>query len=612
MLDIFGSLDVNVKGVNTELTHKQLSIKSPGIFLAASFAVCVVAGAVLPARAETDAASSMTTSSSTMASAPKGVAATVDGYQITMADIQQKAMDQEGFKAYTALVNGAIAFGEAKKYGISVTQAELDNRIQELRTTYAPESLGDVERRHGSSLQELYINERLDIVLALIAGKDVPLPAFVHLRRILIKVPIPGVPFFGSVRHTDAEAEALIDQAQAELKAGKSFEDVANKYTEDEAGKGKGGEWLVLWPGLESYMAIDEGIRTAAYAMKTGDISPPMRDNDGWVILQAVSTSADHPASEDQLYLDTAHLYQIDKGGPHAEDLLQFLHDKAKIVDYIAQSPTGVNGLAAIVNGTKITMDDLHQRAEDMAGDDLVQKLINQHLVYTEAAGEGIVVTQADVDARVATVRKSLLLQNQNLDTLLQQQHKTIAQIDDDLRYQITLNRLAGKDVTSPEMVHAYRIFVGVKSSTNTTATHTDDEALAIIKNVQDQLKAGRSFQDLAKQYSEDAATKDSGGDLGILYYGMGLPPDDYVMRAAMDMNAGQLTETPVRALDGYDLVDVVSTSESHPVTENFDYQNASWEYKELQAAYGAQAYVDSLRKKAKIVDYLTGVTPNQ
>ncbi|GAA3330072.1 hypothetical protein GCM10020331_081120 [Ectobacillus funiculus] len=39
-------------------------------------------------------------------------------------------------------------------------------------------------------------------------------------------------------------------------------------------------------------------------------------------------------------------------------------------------------------------------------------------------------------------------------------------------------------------------------------------------KKVEAELAAGKSFEDLAKQYSEDTASKDNGGDLD--YFGPG------------------------------------------------------------------------------------------
>jgi foldase protein PrsA len=132
---------------------------------------------------------------------------------------------------------------------------------------------------------------------------------------------------------------------------------------------------------------------------------------------------------------------------------------------------------------------------------------------------------------------------------------------------------------------------------------HTEAEALAIIDDVQKQLKAGKDFGDLAKQYSEDTASKDKGGDVGLAFDGANL--DETLLRAALSLDKGKITENPVKVNYGYYLIQVVSTSDSHPASEDSSYAAAQDKYRRQQAQYLVPDYMKTLRAQAKIVNYL-------
>lgn len=63
-----------------------------------------------------------------------------------------------------------------------------------------------------------------------------------------------------------------------------------------------------------------------------------------------------------------------------------------------------------------------------------------------------------------------------------------------------------------PELVSVRHILISLKQDPKAEAGLTEDEAKAKIAKIQDELKAGAKFEDLAKTYSDDPGSKENGG----------------------------------------------------------------------------------------------------
>ena len=103
---------------------------------------------------------------------------------------------------------------------------------------------------------------------------------------------------------------------------------------------------------------------------------------------------------------------------------------------------------------------------------------------------------------------------------------------------------------SAPELVRASHILISPRD--NTPAA--DREARARADSLLERLRAGDSFSEMAKQVTDDPATRDNGGDLGMFGRGTMLPE---IERAAFAMRAGDLSPQPVRSAVGYHLIKV-------------------------------------------------------
>jgi len=89
-------------------------------------------------------------------------------------------------------------------------------------------------------------------------------------------------------------------------------------------------------------------------------------------------------------------------------------------------------------------------------------------------------------------------------------------------------------------------------------ANQKKEEAKKKLQNIKQQMKEGKSFADLAKQYSDDKNTKDKGGDLGFLT--AYLPDGFYELENAMyTLKPGQVSD-PIETKLGFHIIKVTDS----------------------------------------------------
>lgn len=92
---------------------------------------------------------------------------------------------------------------------------------------------------------------------------------------------------------TDAEAKKLADDVSAKIKAGMSFAEAAQKYSDDTASKGNGGVIAAYDKGF-----FGNAFDSAVAALKSGQISAPVKTQYGYHIISAEAPAVKLPAFE--------------------------------------------------------------------------------------------------------------------------------------------------------------------------------------------------------------------------------------------------------------------------------------------------------------------------
>ena len=233
----------------------------------------------------------------------------------------------------------------------------------------------------------------------------------------------------------------------------------------------------------------------------------------------------------------------------------------------------------AVVNGTpipKARVDALVEQLVHQGQQDSPQlqaavreELINREILMQEAARRGI-PTRPDVKAQVAVAQQTVVLRAL-IEDFVKNNTPTDAEVT--ARYNALIKDAGGKEY------HLHHILVD-----------NEDQAKDLIAKI----KAGASFEDLAKQYSKDPGSGKNGGDLDWS------DPKAYVPEfaaAAEKLQKGQMTDTPVHTQFGWHIIRLDDTRDiTPPPLEQVRAQIVQQIQQEK-----LQAFEESLRKNAKV-----------
>ncbi len=242
------------------------------------------------------------------------------------------------------------------------------------------------------------------------------------------------------------------------------------------------------------------------------------------------------------------------------------------------QAQEVIDKIVAVVDNEIILMSELNfqvslyasQRGADPNSPDLKKQILNslidEKLVYAQAELDSIQVTENEVSQRIEYQIQVLQQQYGSIKNIEKLYGMSIERIKrelrDDVKKNLMVQRLREKNFASleasrreveefyenykdsigmiPEKLKIYHIFVNPKTN-STLKKKYRDFAQAIL----DSIKAGASFEDMAKKYSEDPGSAQYGGDLGFVKRGVFYPEFESVAFAMKDGEISDVVESP-------------------------------------------------------------------
>ncbi|KYG31213.1 foldase protein PrsA [Priestia endophytica] len=217
--------------------------------------------------------------------------------------------------------------------------------------------------------------------------------------------------------------------------------------------------------------------------------------------------------------------------------------------------------VVASVDGSDITKDDVYNLLADQNGAAAVDTLITEKIIDKEAEKEDIKITAKQVNQELDNLKEQYGGED-TFNQTLEASGVSLSSLKEDIKKNKEIEELLRPSIkiTEKEMKEYFNENKdSFAQAAQVKASHilVDDEKTA--KEMKEKLDKGEDFATLAKKYSTDTATSESGGELG--YFEEGTMTDEFDKKA-FSMKKGEISD-PVKTDYGYHIIKVEDVKEA-------------------------------------------------
>ena len=259
------------------------------------------------------------------------------------------------------LINNQILVEHASHAGITVSEAEVDNKVAELQTPYSAEEFQKRLRDQGLEMEDLRKEVRRNIIITKLINKeiisnikvsDADIAAYYERNKANFNVTetayhlaqIEVTPYADSeVRNlknddakTPAAAERKIKALYARLQAGDDFATVAQEYSEDPRTASGGGDM-----GFIPASALDSTpqLKQAVASLQVNQITGIIRTSSGYHIIKLLGKepAARHTLSELRVQNAIRQTLRNEREQLLKAAYIETLRNRAKVENYLAE-----------------------------------------------------------------------------------------------------------------------------------------------------------------------------------------------------------------------------------------------------------------------------------
>jgi peptidyl-prolyl cis-trans isomerase SurA len=292
-----------------------------------------------------------------------------------------------------------------------------------------------------------------------------------------------------------------------------------------------------------------------------------------------------------------------------------------------------VEKIAAVVGNDIILQSEVEERAAPLMADissiasptqraaranalhrEILERMVDEQLLFQQAGELKLAVTSDEIDRAIQQIKKDYGLTDAQLRDELRKQGISLATYRQNTKREIlkfrVLNIAVGSKVsisdgdvqsyyerhmkTANLQVRASHIFVAIPEGADAAAV-VEKEKLA--RNLLERAQSGEDFAKLAREYSEDPATRGEGGDLG--WFGRDILPKP-IEELVFSMKEGEV-RGPVRADRGFHVIRMAGnrSKAAKPLAEVQEEIRMQLRQREMERQ--TKIYLSELRRKALV-----------
>ena len=218
------------------------------------------------------------------------VVATVNGETITKDELYQAMLTEGGRQVLDRLITNLLILQEGKRLGITVTDEEIDARIQNLINANfygMADSFYQALEQYGLTEESLKKDIKTELILRKIAGEQISISDEEAREYFKANQQNYNIPEQVEARHilvdTREEAEEILEL----LKSGRDFAELAGEYSKDTLSAEQGGN-LGFFQRGEMVPEFEE----AAFSLPVNQVSDPIETTYGFHIIEVLGRKA--------------------------------------------------------------------------------------------------------------------------------------------------------------------------------------------------------------------------------------------------------------------------------------------------------------------------------
>jgi parvulin-like peptidyl-prolyl isomerase len=535
-------------------TSRQAMVGRPWLWLAAAALVgFILSQAALGAPAERPAASRAAAgpqpaSAAPAQPAPLPVVAVVNGEQIQRQTLQQECLRRYGKEVLDSVISKQIIMQACQARGITITAKDVEDEIYHVANKFGlsiDRWLTLLETERDVDPQQY----RRDIIwptLALrrIAAKQMDVTPD-EFRQAFESEYGPRVNARLIAVSSRAKAEQLLAKARA---APDKFPQLAKENSEDKASASAYG----IIPPIRKHLG-DANLEQVAFGLKEGEISPIVQVGNMHVLLKCEKQLS-------RTYISSQNLPEIEKQlterirehkmRVQTAEVFQGLQKQTKIVNVYNDQKLQQQypGVAAIINGSQLTVLQLSEECLDRHGRSVLEGEINRKLLVQELRRRNKTVEEQDIDREVVRAAEAYgYVKNGKPDVdawlkaVTEQDGTTVdLYVRDAVWPSVALKKLVGENVqvTEEDLKKGFESNFGERVEVLAIVLNSHRQAQTVWDMAR-QNPTERFFGELAQQYSIEPTSRENAGKVPPIRKHSGQP---LVEKEAFQLKPGELS----------------------------------------------------------------------
>ena len=380
-------------------THKTLATSLRGILAGFLLTTSGISAATQQAVAQQPQPAAGQPQSTTVSD---GVLAVVNNQQITSKTVGQQALRRYGSEMLEKMVDRYLILQATKQAGVEVTSQDVQNEVLRIAKKWSltPESYLSLLREERGISPEEYSS---DVVWPMLAQRALVANSVEVTQEEFNKAFIAEYGESVKCRMIMmSDREKLAKVREEALADPERFGQLAAEHSEDPVSASVRG----LIQPIRHHMG-DPAFETLAFSLKENEISEVYSLGEVWVVLQCVRRLPPTPPTEQafpQVRQQIVDRLRDEKVRQQASSLLLQLREQAQVqmVYGNEQLTSQYPGVAAIINGQKLTMGQLTGELIKRHGEEILEGEINRVLLTQALKSSNLTVTEADMDAEIA------------------------------------------------------------------------------------------------------------------------------------------------------------------------------------------------------------------